>query len=287
MPKEPTGFEADFFVPAGERDPVKAARDPARPLPKRFYKEATVGETEDGFSILLDGRPVNTPAKRRVSVPSRPLAEGLAAEWARQGEQIDPATMPLTRLVNSALDGVARQMADVEVELVRYAASDMICYRAGEPESLAAAQTAAWDPLLAFARDRLGARLALAEGVMYAAQPEESVEALARAVRSFVGEGAGAPLRLAALHVMTTLTGSLILALAKSLNELDLAAAWAAAHIDEDFQMKAWGADAEALARREARFAEMAAAAFVADCLAESPGGSAGPGCGQPAVKSI
>jgi len=274
MSNDPTGFTADFFIPESERDPVKAARDPARPLPKRFYKEATVGEAEGGFSVLLDGRPVNTPARRRVVVPSRELAEALAAEWAGQGEKIDPATMPLTRLVNTALDGVAAQMAEVETELVNYAGSDLICYRAGEPESLAAAQRAAWDPLLAFARDKLGARLTLAEGVMFAAQPEESIEALARAVRRQVGEGPGAPLRLAALHVMTTLTGSLILALSKSLNQIDLAAAWAAAHVDEDFQMRTWGEDAEALARRESRFKEMAAAAFLWDCVAGARGGA-------------
>ncbi|MGE5388689.1 MAG: ATP12 family protein, partial [Hyphomicrobiales bacterium] len=104
MPKAPSGFDADFFVPDSERDPVKAARDPARQLPKRFYKEATVGAADGGFSILLDGRPVNTPAKRRIVVPSRDLAEALAAEWAGQGEAIDPSTMPLTKLVNSALD---------------------------------------------------------------------------------------------------------------------------------------------------------------------------------------
>jgi chaperone required for assembly of F1-ATPase len=272
MPDDPTGFDADFFVPESERDPVKAARDPARPLPKRFYKEASVGAAEGAFSVLLDGRPVNTPAKRRIVVPSRELAEALAAEWAAQGEKIEPATMPLTKLVNSALDGVAQQMAEVEAELVRYAASDLICYRAGEPESLAAAQRAAWDPLLAFARDKLGARLTLAEGVMFAAQPEGSIAALAAAVRAHVGEGEGAALRLAALHVMTTLTGSLILALAKALNEIDLATAWAAAHIDEDFQMRAWGEDAEALARREARFREMAAAAFLSDCATDGRG---------------
>lgn len=277
MPKEPTGFEADFFVPAAERDPVKAARDPAQPLPKRFYKDVAIAEVEGGFSVLLDGRPVNTPAKRRVVVPSRDLAEGLAAEWAGQGEKIDPAAMPLTKLVNSAIDGVALQMAEVEAELIRYAGSDMICYRAGEPESLAAAQTAAWSPLVAFARDRLGARLTLAEGVMFAAQPEESVAALAGAVRAHVGEGPAAHLRLAALHVMTTLTGSLILALAKALNEIDLKAAWAAAHVDEDFQMRAWGEDAEALARREARFREMAAAAFVSQSSRDWPENGQGP----------
>jgi chaperone required for assembly of F1-ATPase len=272
-PKEPAGFDADFFIPDSERDPVKAARDPTRPLPKRFYKEARVDAVEGGFAILLDGRPVNTPAKRRLSVPSRELAQALAAEWAGQGETIDPATMPLTKLVNTALDGVALQMAQVEAELVKYAGSDMICYRAGEPESLVAAQRATWDPLLAFARDKLGARLTLAEGVMFAAQPEASANAIAAAVRAFAGEGAGAPLRLAALHVMTTLTGSLILALAKALNEIDLAGAWAAAHVDEDFQMRTWGEDAEAMARRAVRFREMAAAAFVSDCAAKGAAG--------------
>jgi chaperone required for assembly of F1-ATPase len=276
MAKEPTGFDADFFVPEGERDPVKAARDPARPLPKRFYKEASAAEAEGGFGVLLDGRPVNTPARRRVVVPWRPLAEALAGEWAAQGETIDPATMPLTKLVNTALDGVAENMAEVEAELVRYGASDMICYRAGDPESLVAAQGAAWDPLVAFARERLGARLALAEGVMFATQSDAAVAALAAAVRGYVGEGPGASLRLAALHVMTTLTGSVTIGLAKALNEIDLAAAWTAAHIDEDFQMRTWGADAEALARRAARFREMTAAAFVADCAAAETGAGSG-----------
>jgi chaperone required for assembly of F1-ATPase len=142
----------------------------------------------------------------------------------------------------------------------------MICYRAGEPDSLVAAQRAAWDPLVAFARDKLGARLALAEGVMFAAQDDAALAALAAAVRAQVGSGDAASLRLAALHVMTTLTGSLILALAKSLNEIDLETAWAAAHVDEDHQMRAWGQDAEALERRAARYREMTAAAFVADC---------------------
>jgi chaperone required for assembly of F1-ATPase len=273
MPNEPSSFSTDFFVEAGERDPVKAARDPARPLPKRFYKEATVGDADGGFSVLLDGRPVNTPAKRRVVAPWRDLAEALAGEWATQGEFVDPSTMPLTKLANSALDGVAQQMAEVEAELVKYAASDLICYRAGEPESLAAAQRAAWDPLIAFARDRLGARLVLAEGVMFAAQPEESLAAMAAAVRAWVGEGQGAPFRLGALHVMTTLTGSLVIALAKALKEMGLVEAWAAAHIDEDFQMRSWGEDAEALARRAARFREMSAASFLADC-ATGPAGA-------------
>ncbi|MCX7899704.1 MAG: hypothetical protein N2444_06435, partial [Methylocystis sp.] len=239
-------FTSDFFVPDHARDPVKAARDPARVLPRRFYKEAVAAPVDHaafgrnrpnaenvidsksveralsekpdstfsqralfgGFGVTLDGRPVNTPAKRRLVVPSQALAEALAREWAAQGEKIDPTTMPLTKLVNSALDGVAGQMEAVEAEIVKYAGSDMICYRAGEPEGLVKAQAEAWDPLVAFAQGKLGARLALAQGVMFVEQPDEAIAAIAAAVRSFVGASEAAPLRLAALHVATTLSGS-------------------------------------------------------------------------------
>lgn len=268
MSKGPTGLDADFFVPASERDPVKAARDPARALPKRFYKEAAAAPAEQGYGIFLDGRPVNTPARRPLVAPSLPLMEAVAAEWARQGETIDPATMPLTKLMNTALDGVATHMAEVEADTARYAGSDLICYRAGEPESLAAAQCAAWDPLVAFAREKLGAKLALAEGVMFIEQPQEALDAVSRALRDYVGQGAGAPFRLAALNVMTTLTGSVIIALAAALHQIDARKAWEAANVDEDWQMRAWGEDAEAMARRSARFQEFEAAAVLSDHLA-------------------
>jgi len=263
MSKEPTGLDADFFVADHERDPVKAAREPARPLPMRFYKKAEAAPAEGGFGIFLDRRPVNTPARRPLVASSLPLMQAVAAEWSRQGETIDPATMPLTKLMNTALDGVATHMAEVEAEIAKYAGSDLICYRAGEPESLVAAQSAAWDPLVAFARDRLGAKLALAEGVMFIEQPRAALDALARAVRNHVGEGVGAALRLAALHVMTTLTGSAVIALATALREIDAGAAFDAATVDEDWQMRAWGVDAEALARRAARFREFEAAAIL------------------------
>ncbi|MFZ3178951.1 MAG: ATP12 family protein [Methylocystis silviterrae] len=264
MAKQPTGLDADFFVSPEERDPVKAAREPARPLPKRFYKEAVAAPAEGGYGIFLDGRPVNTPARRPLVAPSQPLAEAIAAEWAAQGETIDPATMPLTKLMNTALDGVAAQMAEVEADVAKYAASDLICYRAGEPESLAAAQSSAWDPLVAFAREKLSVKFALAEGVMFIEQPQEALDAFARAVRDYVGEGTGASLRLAALHVMTTLSGSAVLALAAARHEIDAGKAWEAANVDEDWQMRAWGEDAEAMARRSVRFQEFAAAGTVA-----------------------
>ncbi len=268
MSEQDNDLGAGFFVAASERDPVKAARDPARPLPKRFYETATVGGGGDGFEVLLDGRPVNTPARRRVLAPVRALAEALASEWASQGETINPASMPLTRLTNTVIDGVADQMMAVEAELMKYAASDLICYRAGEPEGLVAAQAGAWDPILNFARDQLGARLALAEGVMFVAQSDEALLALTTAARDCVGKGPAAAFRLAALYEITTLTGSLAMALALAHGAISVESAWAAAHVDEDFQMRAWGADAEALARRERRFVDMQAAAFMARATA-------------------
>jgi chaperone required for assembly of F1-ATPase len=270
MSKDSSGLGADFFVAPSERDPVKAARDPGRALPKRFYKHVSVALGRGGFEVLLDGRPVNTPARRRLAAPSAELAEALAAEWSAQGKKIDPAAMPLNRLANTAIDGVAGKMAEVETALVKYAASDLICYRADAPDTLVKAQAEAWDPIVAFARERLGARLTLAEGVMFVAQPDSALAALAAAVRDWVGGDAGAPFRLAALYDMTTLTGSLALALALADGVISLDAAWAAAHVDEDCQMRVWGRDAEALARRAQRLSEMRAAATMAELAGAS-----------------
>jgi chaperone required for assembly of F1-ATPase len=166
--------------------------------------------------------------------------------------------MPLTRLVNSALDGVARDVQSVIDDLVRYAGSDLVCYRAAEPEGLVAAQSDAWDPVLAFARDEFGARLICVEGITFAEQPPRAIVAVHDAVVQSTGER---PLAVAALHVMTTLTGSVLLALSVARRELTPEAAWDAAHVDEDFQMRVWGADVEALERRAQRFKEMQVAA--------------------------
>lgn len=259
----PSGLETDLFAHGGERDPQISARGPARSLPKRFYAQVTVGETAQGFGIMLDARPVFTPRKHRVIVPNRALAGHLASEWATQTTSINPATMPLTRLTNTALDGVASQYAAVEAEVMRFAASDLICYRVEEPETLAKQQAAAWDPILAFLKDRLGVRLNLGAGVTFIDQSPETLAALTDGVRESVKTGACAPFRLAAMYELTALSGSLGLALALAHEFLSVEAAWAAANLDEDFQMRVWGEDHEALARREKRFSDFRAAAVL------------------------
>ena len=252
-----------IFIDAGERDPLRAAqKDQRRALPKRFYAQVEVAARDGGFAVLLDGKPMRTPAGAAFALPSVAAAELVAAEWRAQGECIDPATMPVTRLANSALDGVARDVRAVADDIVKYLGSDLVCYRAGEPASLVAAQAALWDPALDFARHTFGARFALGEGVMFVDQPAHAVAAAARGVESHVG-APDAAFRLAALHSMTTLTGSVLIALAHVGGAFDLRQAWDAAHVDEDHQMRLWGLDAEALARRARRFEDMRAASAL------------------------
>jgi chaperone required for assembly of F1-ATPase len=241
------------------RNPVKAAQQAMRPAPaRRFFETAGVEEQGGTFVLTLDGRPARTPARRPVAVPTRALGEALAAEWQAQAAVIDPAAMPLTRLVNSAIDGVAPTMAEVAADIAKYAGSDLIVYRAGEPERLVAEQAAVWDPILAWAYEALGARFVLSEGVTFVVQPEAAVAML----RARIAEETS-PFRLAALHVMTTLTGSALIALAHAAGRLTAAEAWAAAHVDERFQERVWGEDEEALQRRARREADFLAASRV------------------------
>jgi chaperone required for assembly of F1-ATPase len=240
-------------------DPVAMARrDLTKSLPKRFYSEAGVVEVEGGFAPALDGKTTRTPARNALTLPTRALAEAVAAEWAAQVGVINPGTMPLTRLANSAIDGVSREADAVRAEIAKYAGSDLLCYRAGEPKSLVSAQAAEWDPVLDWARDALGARFVLSEGVMFVDQPNASIDAIRRAVADVNCHHA-----LAALSSITTLTGSILLALAVLRGRLTADEAWRAAHVDEDFQMRAWGEDADAMARRARRWREMDAAATV------------------------
>jgi chaperone required for assembly of F1-ATPase len=239
-------------------DPTEAARRAMRPqLRRRFYQRAGIEQGEGDFRIVLDQRPVKTPARRILVLPTRPLAQALAAEWEAQREIIDPATMPLTRLANTIIDGVADAPAAVTAEIEKYLASDLVCYRAEGPDGLVARQAAAWDPVLAWAREALGARFILAQGMVHVAQPAPALAAAGAAVPH------DDAWRIGALHAATTLTGSALLALALARGALSLDAAWAAAHVDEDWNMAFWGRDALALERRAFRFAEMQAAATV------------------------
>jgi len=248
----------DLLESSHPHSPVEAARRAARPmLQRRFYATASVADTgEGGYAVRLDGKPVRTPAGRVLAAPTRALAEVVAAEWEAQSENIDPAKMPLTRLANAIIDGVGEHAGAVAGEVAKYLACDLICYRAGAPSGLAERQTRAWDPILAWAREALGARFSLAEGVVHVAQPEAALAA-ARAALPIDAW------RLGAVHVVTTLTGSALIALALAHGRLTAEEAWQAAHVDEDWNMEQWGRDELALSRRATHFAELEAAALV------------------------
>jgi chaperone required for assembly of F1-ATPase len=239
-------------------NPVGTAQRLARQeLPKRFYEQATAEPQDGGFVLKLDGRTARTPGRNPMAVADRAVADALAAEWAAQGERIDPMTMPLTRIVNSAVDRVAGEMAAVRGEIVKYAGTDLVCYRAEEPQGLVEAQEAAWSPVLDWVRETFGARFILAGGIIAVAQPEPAIAAVDAAL------GDLDPLRLSAVHVAATLTGSALLALALLRKRMTAEAIWQAAHVDEDWQMSQWGRDEIALARRNARWQEMQAAALI------------------------
>src|SRR5216684_7557054 len=238
-------------------DPMQAARRGLRPpLRRRFYERADVEAAEEEFRILLDGRPVKSPARRTLAAPSHELAQRLAAEWDAQRDVIDPAKMPLTRLANTIIDGVIDSPSPVRLDVERYLACDLVFYRAPGPAGLVTRQGHAWDPVLAWVRETLGADFALAQGIAFVAQPAQSLTAAGCAIPTD-------PWRLGAVHAVTTLTGSALLAIALARGELSVDAAWAAAHVDEDWNMELWGRDQLALERRAARFAEMQAAATV------------------------
>jgi chaperone required for assembly of F1-ATPase len=241
------------------RDPMRAAQANMRPQPvRRFYKTAAVTEEDDRFVLSLDERRARTPGRNPLAAQSRALMLKVAAEWERQRETIDPADMPLTRLLNSAIDGVAHTMAETRADIVRYAGSDLLCYRAEEPDTLVARQAYDFDPVLRWAAEQLGARFNVTAGIVHVAQPAEALAAIGAALDAYDDPGA-----LAALSVMTTLSGSALLALAVACGFLSAEAAWRAAHIEEDFQAERWGADREAMARRAARWREFEAAATV------------------------
>ncbi|MEX3008885.1 ATP12 family chaperone protein [Hoeflea sp. TYP-13] len=239
-----------------DTDPVRRAQIKSKKeLPKRFYERAEIGEVEGGFSIQLDGRTIRTPARQVLQLPTRDLAELVCKEWDAQTKEIDPVTMPVTRLVNTSLDGIANDPQAVIEDILRFAGTDLLCYRADGPQRLVDRQTEIWDPVIDWAHASLGARFLLAEGVMHVEQPKEAINAIGIHVAAFTS-----PIALASLHSFTTLTGSALLSIAIAKEELTVADAWSAAHVDEDWNIEQWGEDAEAKARRTYRWGEMLAA---------------------------
>jgi len=242
-------------------DPEETVRRTTRgPRRKRFYTDAGVTEAADGFAITLDDRPVRTPSGRPLVAPTREIAEAMAAEWAAQNENIDPLTMPLTRFANSVVDAVADRVGAVADDIAKYLGTDLLFYRAGHPDALVAREAAHWDPVVFWAAEALGAHFILAEGIVHVRQPDAAIAA-ARAV--FPDD----PWSIAALHVVTTLTGSALLAIALLRGVLDQDQVWAAAHVDEDWNIEKWGVDEEVAARRAARLVDFRAAAGLLGAL--------------------
>lgn len=227
---------------------------------RRFYK--TVAVTPE-CGIALDGKPVRTPKKALFVLPTTALAEAVSAEWQAQGEKINPAAMLLTKLANTAIDRVGSERERILAEMVDYAASDLVCYRADRPPDLVARQDSHWNPVIGWVSTALGAPFEATPGVMHRPQPPEALHAVGRALAAM------SDYEIAALHNIMTITGSALIALMLARGHLSVDAAWAAAHVDEDFQIENWGEDAEATHRRAARHNEfLACRRFVELCRA-------------------
>ena len=239
-------------------DPEEAVRQATRvPRRKRFYVHAGVAEAPgDGFAITLDDKQVRTPSGRALVAPRREIADGIAAEWNAQSEFINPVTMPLTRFANSVADAVVDRVDAVTEDVAKFFRSDLLFYRAGHPEALVAREAALWDPPLFWAAEELGAHFILTEGIVHVRQPEPAVAAARAALPTD-------PWSIAAVHVITTITGSALLALALMRGVIDPDQVWAAAHVDEDWNIEKWGVDEEIAARRAAQLVDFGAAARI------------------------
>jgi chaperone required for assembly of F1-ATPase len=228
---------------------------------KRFWKTAEVVELGAGFGIALDGRTVKTPAKAELSVPTRALAEAIAAEWNESAETVDPRAMPLTGLANAAIDRVEPDRKSFAAGLARYAESDLTCYRAEGPETLVERQAESWDALLAWARRRYDVDFACVSGVMHVLQPEETVRKLAHAVETLDA------FHLAGLSPLVTIGGSVVAALAVLEKMLHVTEAWEAVSLDDQWQLEQWGDDPEAVTALEARRRDFLAGARFLELL--------------------
>lgn len=238
-----------------EKNPMRDVQKQTS-LPKKFYDAVTISDDDgNGFCVLLDGRAVKTPAKNTLKLPEKGVAEKVAAEWLAQSERIDPAKMPMTRMANTAIDGVRQNPDAVFDEIVRFSGTDLLFYRAQAPQKLIDLQTKHWDCVLNWASNHLGAQFRLTEGVMHIEQPQTSIEAFAEALARY-----RSPFQLTGLHSATTIMGSALLALAFAEGEISLDDAWQAAHVDEDWNISQWGEDHEAKERRAFRYRDFEAA---------------------------
>ena len=229
---------------------------------KRVYAKVETQPLDGGWTVTLDGRGLRTPGKQALALPSAGLGAAIAAEWDAQRDEIRPPTMPLFRLAATAVDRTAVERDRVVKEVADYAGTDLLCYRADHPPALIARQDAVWQPLIDWANERYGVRLAVTSGVVPAAQSAATIEAFATAV------AAQDDFRLTALRSLTASCGSLVIALALIEGRLDAKAAFAASQLDETFQIESWGEDAEAAARRANIAADIAAAARFMALLA-------------------
>lgn len=228
---------------------------------KRFYKEAGAIDAGDGFTVQLDGKPLLTPGKCALRVPSRALADAVAAEWRGQGIAVSPLTLPLTRLVSTAIDRVPPRRDAVIAEIANYATTDLLCYRVENPPELAERQRQVWQPLLDWAVERHDAALTVTHGITPVPQPPAALAAIERAI------AAHDAMRLVALHLATTSCGSVVIGLALLAERLTSDEAFAAAQLDESYQIERWGEDAEQTQRRAALKEDIALAARFAALL--------------------
>ena len=249
-----------FPGPSGEkiRDPMKRAQELSkRELPRKFYKDVSVKKSDSGYAILLDGKGVKTPARHQLIVCSDQIANVLVEEWKSQSEFIDPATMPVTRMINSTLDGVEKARSAMCKEIGRFVGTDMLFYRASDPKRLVERQKKIWGPVVSWIEGLFEIHVVLIEGIVHQEQDLlflEKVEQYANSLSDF---------RLAGLHVLVTLMGSSVLGLAIAEQFLSADSAWEIAHLDEDWNSELWGSDEDATERRNKRTLEMRAAALL------------------------
>jgi chaperone required for assembly of F1-ATPase len=234
-----------------DEQPSHPGQNPFRNLPKRFYKQATAAPLGDGFTVLLDGKGVKTPARSAIVVPTLALAQAMADEWNAQGERIDPRSMWLTKVANTAIDRVAPRRDAVIDEIVAFAGSDLVCYMADSPVGLAQRQAAHWAPLVVWAEEALGASLRVTPGLIHVPQDEAALAAIRKAVSE------ASAFELAALHNAVTLTGSAVIGLALLRGRLSAVQAFDAAHVDEAWQAHVSGEDEDEAARLKLRQAEL------------------------------